>query len=43
MRLSVMHNLYFYNQLMVRIRQAIDTDSFEDFRAEYSQRLSRKI
>ena len=43
MRLSVMHNLYFYNHLMERIREAIDHDSFDDFRAEYSEKLSRKI
>ena len=43
MRLSVMHNLYFYNQLMARIRQAIDEDRFEAFRAEYSTRLDQRI
>ena len=43
MRLAVMHNLYFYNRLMGRIREAIDTGSFADFRAEYSDRLDRKI
>lgn len=43
MRLSVLHNLYFYNQLMVRIRQALDEDTFDAFRSEYSERLSRKI
>ena len=43
MRLSVMHNLYFYNQLTQRIRDAIDSDCFEAFRAEYSEKLSRKI
>ena len=43
MRLSVLHNLYFYNQLAQRIREAIDVDCFEAFRAEYSEKLSRKI
>lgn len=43
MRLSVMHNLYFYNQLTQRIRDAIDSDCFEAFRAEYSEKLSRII
>ena len=43
MRLSVMHNLYFYNTLTKRIRDAIDSDSFGEFRAEYSQKLSEKI
>ena len=32
MRLSVMHNLYFYNKLMEKIRQALDEGRFEDFR-----------
>ena len=40
MRLAVMHNLYFYNQLTRRIRDALDAGSFGQFRAEYSQRLS---
>ena len=43
MRLSVMHNLYFYNKLAERIRDAIDNDTFDDFRAEYSEKLARKI
>ena len=43
MRLSVMHNLYFYNQLTERIRNALDDGEFEAFRAEYSEKLSRKI
>ena len=43
MRLCVMHNLYFYNELMARIRAAIEEDSFDAFRAEYSEKLDRKI
>ena len=43
MRLSVMHNLYFYNHLMERIRDAIDNDTFDAFRAEYSERLDQRI
>ena len=43
MRLSVMHNLYFYNDLTRRIRNAIDADQFGDFRAEYSRKLDEKI
>ena len=31
MRLSVIHNLYFYNTLMEDIRKAIDEDRFEEF------------
>ncbi len=41
MRLAVMHNLYFYNQLMVRIRQALDEGRFEEFRRQYSGLLDR--
>lgn len=43
MRLAVLHNLHFYNELMLRIRQALDEGRFEAFRAEYSERLDRKI
>ena len=43
MRLAVMHNLYFYNELMRRIREALDEDRFDAFRAEYSGKLARKI
>lgn len=43
LRLAVMHNLYFYNQLMARIRQALDEGTFEDFRARYSGLLDRKM
>ena len=43
MRLSVTHNLYFYNTLMRRIRDAIDEGSFAEFRSGYSERLDRRI
>ena len=43
MRLSVMHNLYFYNMLMARIREAIDGGVFQQFRSTYSEVLDRKI
>lgn len=43
MRLSVMHNLYFYNKLMEHIRNALDNGTFEAFRSEYSEKLSRRI
>ncbi len=43
MRLCVMHNLYFYNKLTERIRNALDEGTFEQFRAEYSEKLNRKI
>ena len=43
MRLSVTHNLWFYNNLMLRIREAIDAGSFAQFRAKYSELLDRRI
>ena len=43
LRLSVMHNLYFYNKLMERIREALDEGRFEEFRQEYSEKLARRI
>ncbi len=43
MRLCVMHNLYFYNKLTEKIRQALDEGTFAEFRAEYSEKLNRKI
>ena len=42
MRLAVMHNLYFYNQLTARIREALDNGTFADFRRQYSERLSQR-
>ncbi|MBQ4311695.1 MAG: tRNA-guanine transglycosylase, partial [Oscillospiraceae bacterium] len=42
-RLAVTHNLYFYNTLMERIREAIDNDSFDAFRKEYSGKLAKLI
>ena len=41
MRLCVMHNLHFYNELMARIRQALDEGTFDEFRAKYSPMLDR--
>lgn len=43
MRLSVMHNLYFYNKLAERIRDALDSGCFAAFRAEYSEKLNRRL
>lgn len=43
LRLMVMHNLYFYNKLMACIREALDKNCFEKFRAEYSEKLSARI
>ena len=41
MRLAVLHNLYFYNQLMARIRAALEEGTFQAFRAAYSGPLDR--
>ena len=43
MRLAVMHNLYFYNKLAERIRDALDAGEFAQFRAAYSEKLAEKI
>ena len=43
LRLMAMHNLYFYNKLMERIRNALDEGAFEAFRRQYSSRLSQRI
>ncbi len=43
MRLCVLHNLYFYNELMAKIREAIEEDRFEAFRQEYSEKLAKRI
>lgn len=41
MRLAVLHNLHFYNELMVRIRTALDNGEFETFRQRYSGKVDR--
>ncbi len=43
MRLAVMHNLWFYNTLMERIRAALDEGAYEDFRNAYSRKLEEKV
>ncbi|MBS5649871.1 tRNA guanosine(34) transglycosylase Tgt [bacterium 210917-DFI.7.65] len=43
LRLCVIHNLYFYNKLMQRIRDALDAGVFAQFRAEYSGMLDKRI
>ncbi len=42
-RLCVEHNLYFYNTLMEKIRDALDNGTFEEFRNKYSSLLSTKL
>ena len=43
MRLSVMHNLYFYNKLMSDIREALDEGRFEAFRREKIEIYDKRI
>lgn len=43
MRLAVIHNLYFYNQLTENIRTALEEGRFEEFRKTYSPLLSKRI
>ena len=42
-RLAVQHNLYFYNTLMEKIRDALDEGRFGEFRSEYSERLATLV
>ena len=43
MRLCVLHNLYFYNELMAKIRDAIDGDYYEEFYRKYIDILGKRI
>ena len=43
MRLSVMHNLYFYNTLMERIRESLEAGNFMDFYRKYAPVLDTRI
>ena len=43
MRLCVMHNLYFYNNLMEKIREAMDNGTFEEFYRKYVDLLDKRI
>ena len=43
MRLCVIHNLYFYNQLMEKIREALDGGYYESFYKKYVNILGEKI
>ena len=42
-RLAVMHNLYFYNTLMEKIREALELGTFTEFREKYSVLLATRI
>ena len=43
MRLAVMHNLYFYNELMQRIRDALDNGEYEAFYNKYKDVFMQRI
>lgn len=43
LRLNVMHNLYFYNSLMEKIREAIEEDRFDEFYGKYVSVLDKRI
>ncbi len=43
MRLAVMHNLYFYNTLMEKIREALDQGTYETFYKKYINILGKRI
>ena len=43
MRLAVLHNLYFYNNLMEIIRKELDNGTFHDFYAKYREILGTRI
>ena len=42
LRLAVLHNLWFYNELMAKIRQALDEGNFAEFRERYSGKLEQR-
>lgn len=43
MRLCVTHNLYFYNTLLLRIRDALEDGSFPQFYEENREKLDRRV
>lgn len=43
MRFAVTHNLWFYNDLMCRIRKALEEGSFAGFRERYENILDKRI
>ncbi len=43
MRLCVTHNLYFYNMLMLKIREALDNGNFIEFKNKYTDLLDTRI
>jgi len=43
LRLCVIHNLYFYNNMMEKIREALDNDTFNEFKEKYVDLLDKRI
>ncbi len=43
MRLCVIHNLHFYNNLMSEIRENLENGSFTDYKNEYTDLLDKRI
>ena len=43
MRLAVMHNLYFYNKLMEKIRENLDNGTYTEFYRKYREILDKRI
>lgn len=43
MRLAVMHNIYFYNNLMEKIRKELDNGTFNEFYLKYRNILGKRI
>ncbi len=43
LRLAVMHNLWFYNNLMAEIRAALEEGTFTAYRAKYAKLLDTRI
>ncbi len=43
MRLAVQHNLYFYNELTMKIREALDGGYFESFYQKYIKILGERV
>lgn len=43
MRLAVMHNIYFYNNLMEKIRKELDNGTFNEFYLKYRDILGKRI
>ena len=43
MRLCVVHNLYFYNNLMEKIREALDNGTYQEFHDMYVDLLDTRI